>query len=186
MSNLHNPKTYSLKAGDVVVRWHVLDAEERPLGRLASEVAVLLRGKYRPTYTPHMDNGDFVVVVNASKVKVTGAKMQQKLYRRHSGYPGGLKETPLAVMLERHPERVVQQAVKGMLPHNRLGRKILRHLKVYGGPDHPHEAQVNAGAAKKKTKSPSAKSAAALPEANAADKDSVGADQDAQAEEASS
>lgn len=197
MSNLHNPKTYSLKAGDVVVRWHVVDAEERPLGRLASEVAVLLRGKYRPTYTPHMDNGDFVVVVNASKVKVTGAKMQQKLYRRHSGYPGGLKETPLPVMLERHPDRVVQLAVKGMLPHNRLGRKILRHLKVYGGPDHPHEAQVNAGAAKKK-KAPSAKSAAALPEANAADKDSalpeanaadgnsVGADQDAQAEEASS
>ncbi|MCH7488393.1 MAG: 50S ribosomal protein L13 [Chloroflexi bacterium] len=197
MSNLHNPKTYSLKAGDVVVRWHVVDAEERPLGRLASEVAVLLRGKYRPTYTPHMDNGDFVVVVNASKVKVTGAKMQQKLYRRHSGYPGGLKETPLPVMLERHPDRVVQLAVKGMLPHNRLGRKILRHLKVYGGPDHPHEAQVNAGAAKKK-KAPSAKGDAALPEANAADentalpeanaadKDSVGADQDAQAEEASS
>ena len=198
MSNLHNPKTYSLKAGDVVVRWHVVDAEERPLGRLASEVAVLLRGKYRPTYTPHMDNGDFVVVVNASKVKVTGAKMQQKLYRRHSGYPGGLKETPLPVMLERHPDRVVQLAVKGMLPHNRLGRKILRHLKVYGGPDHPHEAQVNAGAAKKKAptldavgvdqdaKAPSAKGDAALPEANAADKDSVGADQDAQAEEASS
>ncbi len=196
MTNMHNPKTYSLKAGDVVVRWHVLDAEERPLGRLASEVAVLLRGKYRPTYTPHMDNGDFVVVVNASKVKVTGAKMQQKLYRRHSGYPGGLKETPLPVMLERHPERVVQQAVKGMLPHNRLGRKILRHLKVYGGPDHPHEAQVNAGAAKKKKAStldavgadkdtstldavgadqdtPSAKDDAALPKANAADGDSA-------------
>ncbi len=143
-------KTYSLKAGDVVERWHVLDAEERPLGRLASEVAVLLRGKHRPTFTPHMDNGDFVVVVNASKVKVTGAKMQQKLYYRHSGYPGGLKETPLPVMLERHPERVIQQAVKGMLPHNKLGRKILRHLKVYGGPDHPHEAQVNAGTAKAK------------------------------------
>ena len=198
MSNVHNPKTYSLKAGDVVVRWHVLDAEERPLGRLASEVAVLLRGKYRPTYTPHMDNGDFVVVVNASKVKVTGAKMQQKLYRRHSGYPGGLKETPLPVMLERHPERVVQLAVKGMLPHNRLGRKILRHLKVYGGPDHPHEAQVNAGTAKKKkastldavgadqdaktldavgadqdAKTPSAERDAALPKANAADGDSA-------------
>ena len=183
---LHNPKTYSLQAGDDVVRWDVLDAKERPLGRLASEVAVLLRGKSRPTYTPHMDNGDFVVVVNASKVRVTGAKMQQKLYRRHSGYPGGLKETPLPVMLERHPDRVVQLAVKGMLPHNRLGRKILRHLKVYGGPDHPHEAQVNAGAAKKKAKAPSAKSAAALPEANAADESRVGADQDAQAEEASS
>ena len=197
MTNMNNPKTYSLKAGDVQTRWHVLDAEERPLGRLASEVAVLLRGKYRPTYTPHMDNGDFVVVVNASKVKVTGAKMQQKLYRRHSGYPGGLKETPLPVMLERHPERVVQQAVKGMLPHNRLGRKILRHLKVYGGPDHPHEAQVNAGAAKKKKaptldavgaeqETPAAEGDAALPEANAADENSVGADQDAQAGESSS
>ena len=194
--NLHNPKTYSLKAGDVVVRWHVLDAKERPLGRLASEVAVLLRGKYRPTYTPHMDNGDFVVVVNASKVRVTGAKMQQKMYYRHSGYPGGLKETPLPVMLERHPERVVQQAVKGMLPHNRLGRKILRHLKVYGGPDHPHEAQVNAGAAKKKKaptldavgadekklaldavgadqETPAANGDTALPKANAADKDTA-------------
>ena len=138
-------KTYSLKAGEVQERWHVLDAEGRPLGRLATEVTHLLRGKYRPTFTPHMDNGDFVIVINASKVKVTGNKMQQKLYRRHSGYPGGLKETPLPVMLERHPERVVQAAVKGMLPHNRLSRKILRHLKVYGGPDHPHEAQVNIG-----------------------------------------
>ena len=138
-------KTYSLKAGDVETRWHVVDALERPLGRVATEIAQLLRGKYRPTYTPHMDNGDFVIVVNAAKIRVSGAKMQQKIYVRHSGYPGGLKETPLPRMLERHPERVVQAAVKGMLPHNRLGRKILRHLKVYGGPDHPHEAQVNAG-----------------------------------------
>ena len=185
MTNLHNPKTYSLKAGDVEIRWHVVDAEERPLGRLASEVAVLLRGKYRPTFTPHMDNGDFVVVVNASKVRVTGAKMQQKLYRRHSGYPGGLKETPLPVMLERHPDRVIQLAVKGMLPHNRLGRKILGHLKVYGGPDHPHEAQVNAGT-KKDTATPSEKDAAALPKANAADDKSVGADKAAKAEKTSS
>jgi len=138
-------KTYTLKAKEVETRWHVLDAEGRPLGRLASETAQILRGKHRPTFTPHMDNGDFVVVVNASKVKVTGNKIQQKVYHRHSGYPGGLKDTPLPRMLERHPERVVQAAVKGMLPHNRLGRLLLRHLKVYGGPEHPHEAQVNAG-----------------------------------------
>ncbi len=140
-----NIKTYSLSSKDVEVRWHVVDATEKPLGRLATEVVHLLRGKYRPTYTPHMDNGDFVIVVNASKVRVTGNKMQQKIYYRHSGYPGGLTETPLARMLEKHPERIVQAAVKGMIPHNRLGRKILRHLKVYAGPDHPHEAQVNAG-----------------------------------------
>ena len=138
-------KTYSLKAKETEVRWHVRDADGQTLGRFASEVAQLLRGKYRPTYTPHMDNGDFVVIVNAAKVKTTGNKAQQKMYYRHSGYPGGLKETPLARMLETHPERVLQQAVKGMLPHNRLSRRLLRHLKIYGGPDHPHEAQVNAG-----------------------------------------
>lgn len=142
-------KTYTLKAKEVETQWHVLDATDRPLGRLASEAAQLLRGKHRPTYTPHMDNGDFVVVVNASKVKVTGNKLEQKMYYRHSGYPGGLKEMPLARMLEKHPERVIHQAVKGMLPHNRLGRKILRHLKSYGGPDHPHQAQVNAGSRNK-------------------------------------
>jgi large subunit ribosomal protein L13 len=138
-------KTYTLKLKEVQERWHVLDAQERPLGRLASEAAQLLRGKHRPTFSPHMDNGDFVIVVNASKVKVTGSKTQQKVYYRHSGYPGGLKETPLWRMLETRPERVIQAAVKGMLPHNRLGRKLLGHLKVYGGPEHPHEAQVNAG-----------------------------------------
>ncbi len=138
-------KTYTLKAKEIETRWHVLDAEDRPLGRLASEVAQLLRGKHRPTFSPHLDNGDFVVVVNAAKVKVTGNKVQQKTYYRHSGYPGGLRETRLDRMLERHPERVIQHAVKGMLPHNRLGRRLLGHLKVYGGPDHPHQAQVNAG-----------------------------------------
>ncbi|OGO51473.1 MAG: 50S ribosomal protein L13 [Chloroflexi bacterium RBG_16_68_14] len=138
-------KTYTLKAKEIEPRWHVLDAEGRPLGRLASEVAQLLRGKYRPTFTPHLDNGDFVVIVNAAKVKVTGSKTQQKLYYRHSGYPGGLKETTLARMLDQHPDRVIQRAVKGMLPHNRLSRQLLRHLKVYGGPEHPHQAQVNAG-----------------------------------------
>jgi large subunit ribosomal protein L13 len=143
-------KTYTLKAKETEVRWHLVDAEGRPLGRLASEVATLLRGKHRPTYTPHMDNGDFVVVVNASKVKVTGAKAQQKVYYRHSGYPGGLKEISLERMMERHPTRVIEHAVKGMLPHNRLGRRLMRHLKVYAGRDHPHEAQVNAGRRKKR------------------------------------
>ncbi|MGB2695081.1 MAG: 50S ribosomal protein L13 [Dehalococcoidia bacterium] len=138
-------KTYTLRAKDVETRWHVLDAEGQALGRLASQVAQLLRGKYRPTFTPHMDNGDFVVVVNADKVRTTGNKLQQKTYYRHTGYPGGLKETSLERMLQTHPERAVQKAVKGMIPHNRLGRKILGHLKVYAGPDHPHEAQVNAG-----------------------------------------
>jgi large subunit ribosomal protein L13 len=138
-------KTYTLSAKEIEQRWHVLDAEGRPLGRLASEVAQLLRGKHRPTFSPHLDNGDFVVVVNASKVRITGNKTGQKVYRRHTGYPGGLRETMLGKMIEKHPERVVQAAVKGMLPHNRLSRALLRHLKVYGGPDHPHEAQVNAG-----------------------------------------
>jgi len=143
-----NTKTYSLSSKDVEERWHVVDATDRTLGRVATEVTHLLRGKYRPTYTPHMDNGDFVVVINAGKVRVTGAKSRQKIYYSHSGYPGGLTETPYMRVLERHPERIVQAAVKGMIPHNRLGRKILRHLKVYAGPEHPHEAQVNAGKGK--------------------------------------
>ena len=143
-------KTYTLRPKEIETRWHVLDAEGKTLGRLASEVAQLLRGKYRPTFTPHLDNGDFVVIVNAAKVRTTGRKADQKLYRQHSGYPGGLKETVLAKMLEKHPDRVVQQAVKGMLPHNRLSRQLLRHLKVYGGPQHPHEAQVNAGSRQRK------------------------------------
>jgi large subunit ribosomal protein L13 len=154
-------KTYTLKAKEVEERWHVLDAQERPLGRLASEAAQLLRGKHRPTFTPHMDNGDFVIVVNASKVKVTGAKTQQKVYYRHTGYPGGLRETILSRMLETRPERVIQAAVKGMLPRNRLGRKLLGHLKVYAGPEHPHEAQVNARRRRKATAEASAPAAVA-------------------------
>ena len=154
-------KTYTLKLKEIEQRWHVLDGEGRPLGRLASEVAQLLRGKHRPTFTPHLDNGDFVVVVNAAKVRITGNKTGQKVYRRHTGYPGGLRETMLGKMIETHPERVVQAAVKGMLPHNRLGRALLRHLKVYGGPDHPHEAQVNAG---RKAKAGAAAKAAASEE----------------------
>ena len=155
-------KTYTLKLKEIEHRWHVLDAEGRPLGRLASEVAQLLRGKHRPTFTPHLDNGDFVVVVNAAKVRITGNKTGQKIYRRHTGYPGGLRETMLGKMIESRPERVIQAAVKGMLPHNRLGRALLRHLKVYSGPDHPHEAQVNAG---RKAKAGAAAKAAASEEA---------------------
>ncbi len=147
-------KTYTLRPKEIVTRWHVLDADGQTLGRLATQVAHLLRGKYRPTFTPHLDNGDFVIVVNAAKVRTTGRKADQKLYRQHSGYPGGLKETLLSKMLQTHPDRVVQKAVKGMMPHNRLSRQLLGHLKVYSGPEHPHEAQVNAGRGKQKEASP--------------------------------
>ncbi len=143
--------TYSLKAKEVETTWHVVDADGQPLGRLASHVALLLRGKHRPTFTPHMDNGDFVIIVNAAKVKLTGRKAGQKTYYRHTGYPGGLKETILDKLLEKHPDRVVQRAVKGMMPHNRLNRKLLGHLKIYSGPDHPHEAQLNAGRARQRS-----------------------------------
>jgi large subunit ribosomal protein L13 len=138
-------KTFSLKANDVEASWHVVDADGQSLGRLAANVALLLRGKHRPTYTPHLDNGDFVIVVNAAKVQLTGNKAGQKTYYRHTGYPGGLRETILDKMMDKHPDRVVQKAVKGMLPHNRLSRKLLGHLKIYAGPEHPHAAQVNAG-----------------------------------------
>ena len=147
-------KTYTLRPKEIETRWHVLDADGQTLGRLATQVAHLLRGKYRPTFTPHLDNGDFVIVVNAAKVRTTGRKADQKLYRQHSGYPGGLKETLMSKMLQTHPDRVVQKAVKGMMPHNRLSRQLLNHLKIYSGPEHPHEAQVNAGRSKRKEASP--------------------------------
>jgi large subunit ribosomal protein L13 len=153
-------KTYSLSSKDVEERWHVVDAADQTLGRVATQVTHLLRGKYRPTYTPHMDNGDFVVVINAGQVRVTGAKSRQKIYYSHTGYPGGLNETPYLRVMERHPERIVQAAVKGMIPHNRLGRKIFRHLKVYAGSEHPHEAQVNAGTSKDKAESEKAEATA--------------------------
>jgi large subunit ribosomal protein L13 len=137
-------KTYSLKAREITHDWHVVDAAGQTLGRLATEVASLLRGKHKPTYSPHLDMGDHVVVVNAEKIRVTGRKRQQKMYYRHSMYPGGLKVESLEKLLARHPTRVIERAVRGMLPHNRLGRAIHRHLKVYVGPDHPHEAQVRA------------------------------------------
>jgi large subunit ribosomal protein L13 len=134
-------KTYVPKAEDVKHSWYVLDASGVPLGRLASEVAKILKGKHKPAYTPHLDLGDHVVVVNAERVRLTGRKREQKNYYRHSGYPGGLKVTPIADMLERKPEEVVRLAVKGMIPHNRLGRAIMKKLKVYRGSAHPHAPQ---------------------------------------------
>mgnify|MGYP001585067333 CR=1 FL=1 len=140
-------RTYVLRPKDIVETWHVVDAEGKALGRLASEVASTLRGKNRPTFTPWMGAGDFVIVVNAAKVKVTGDTVAKKYYR-HSMYPGGLKTVTQEKLLATKPERVVQYAIKGMLPHNAHGAKLLKHLKVYAGPDHPHESQVNAGKGK--------------------------------------
>ncbi len=139
--------TYALKPSDIEEKWHVVDAAGRPLGRLASEVAATLRGKHRPTFQPSMGNGDFVIVVNAAQVKITGDQVAKKYYR-HSQYPGGLKSISQEKVMATRPERVVQAAIKGMLPHNSHGAKLLRHLKVYAGPDHPHAAQVNAGTGK--------------------------------------
>ncbi len=135
-------KTYSAKPSEMEPLWHVMDATGRPLGRLAVEVARILQGKHRPTYTAHILTGDFVVIVNASQVGITGRKSEQKKYYRHSGYPGGLRTTTYKQMLDNHPDRIVRQAVKGMLPKNALARHMLKRLKVYGGADHPHEAQV--------------------------------------------
>jgi large subunit ribosomal protein L13 len=134
-------KTYVATAEDRQRDWYVVDAEGQTLGRLATRIADSLRGKRKPEYTPHVDTGDFVVVVNAEKVHVTGDKLASKTYWRHSGYPGGIRSRTLAEMLERRPEEVVRKAVKGMLPRNRLARKQLTKLKVYAGPDHPHAAQ---------------------------------------------
>ncbi|HEX2987240.1 MAG TPA: 50S ribosomal protein L13 [Chloroflexota bacterium] len=135
-------KTYSPKASEIVRQWHVIDASGQTLGRLATEIAQLLKGKNKVIYAPHMDTGDFVIVVNASKVRVTGDKLAEKKYYRHSGYPGGLTAVSLASQLEKFPERVVEHAVRGMLPHNALGRAMYRKLKVYGGPTHPHASQL--------------------------------------------
>ena len=134
-------RTFSPKDSDITRRWHVIDASDVVLGRLASQVAVLLRGKHKPIFAPHVDTGDFVIVVNAAKVALSGSKLEQKRAYRHSGYPGGLHSVSYASLMESHPERVVEKAVKGMLPKNALGRKTLRKLKVYAGPDHPHQAQ---------------------------------------------
>lgn len=134
--------TQSLRPADVVTRWYVIDAEEQILGRLATRVATVLRGKHRPDFTPHVDHGDGVIVVNAEKVKLTGRKLEQKVYHRHSGYTGSIKSATAAeVLASVHPDRVIHAAVRGMLPKNALGRKLLRKLKLYAGPDHPHAAQ---------------------------------------------
>jgi large subunit ribosomal protein L13 len=134
-------KTYTATPADRDRQWLLVDAEGKTLGRLATQIADALRGKRKPTYTPHVDTGDFVVVVNAEKISVTGKKLEDKRYYRHSGYPGGLKSRTLQEMLDRRPEEVIRIAVKGMLPKNRLARKQLTKLKVYAGPDHPHAAQ---------------------------------------------
>jgi large subunit ribosomal protein L13 len=134
-------KTYVAKPSDRQRDWVIVDATGQTLGRLATQIADVLRGKRKPTYTPHIDTGDFVVVINAEKISVSGNKLADKLYHRHSGYPGGLKTRTLGEMLERRPEEVIRIAVKGMLPRNRLARKQLTKLKVYAGPDHPHVAQ---------------------------------------------
>jgi large subunit ribosomal protein L13 len=136
-----NPKTYSVKRDELLARWYVIDADDQVLGRLATQIATILRGKHKPTYSPHLNGGDFVIVVNAAKVAVTGNRLDQKMYYRHSQYPGGLKQETLREALKKHPERVIERAVKGMIPHNRLGAQMLQRLKVYAGPEHPHQAQ---------------------------------------------
>ncbi|QCB92942.1 50S ribosomal protein L13 [Cellulomonas shaoxiangyii] len=134
-------RTYTPKPGDVERNWYVIDASDVVLGRLATHVATLLRGKHKPTFAPHVDGGDFVIVVNAEKIALTGNKRETKLAFRHSGYPGGLRATRYADLLEKHPERAIEKAVRGMLPRTTLGRQQLSKLKVYAGPEHPHAAQ---------------------------------------------
>lgn len=134
-------KTYMAKPGEVARKWWVIDAEGKPLGRLATLAATILRGKHKPTFTPSVDMGDSVIILNASKVKLTGNKLRDKIFFTHSGYPGGDKYVPYGEMIKKHPTRVVETAVKGMLPHNRLGRKLIKRLFVYKGGTHPHESQ---------------------------------------------
>lgn len=134
-------RTYSPKPGEVTRAWHVIDAEDVVLGRLATQAATLLRGKHKPTYAPHVDTGDFVVVINAEKVALTGHKRDQAFHYRHSGYPGGLRKQSFGEVLEKHPERLLEKAIKGMLPKNKLGRAMGKKLKVYAGAEHPHQAQ---------------------------------------------
>lgn len=134
-------KTYVAKPEDFNRDWYVVDASDQVLGRLATQIAMRLRGKHKPIFTPHVDTGDFVIVINADKVKLTGRKTDQKMYWRHSGYPGGIKGVSARRMLENKPEELIRQAVRGMLPKNRLGRKLLKKLKVYTGTEHPHQAQ---------------------------------------------
>ena len=135
-------KTYSVKASDIKQQWHVIDASDKILGRLAVQVASLLMGKHKPIFSRNLDTGDFVVVINADKIRVTGNKVKQKLYYRHSGYPGGLKSISLEKMMQTNPTRVIEYAVKGMLPHTRLGARMMKKLRVYVGDTHPHQAQT--------------------------------------------
>jgi len=134
-------KTFSPKPGDITRAWWLVDATDLPLGRLASEVAIILRGKHKPTYAPHVDGGDFVVIVQAERVAVTSDKSQQKIYYRHSGYPGGIKAETFESLRQRRPEAIIERAVRGMLPKTKLGRQMARKLRVYAGPDHPHASQ---------------------------------------------
>ena len=134
-------RTFTQKKEEIERDWYIVDAEGETLGRLASRIAPILKGKHKPIYTPHLDCGDFVIIVNAEKVRVTGRKMDQKLYHRHSGYPGGLRTISLRDQLDKYPERVLQAAIRGMLPKNKLGRRMIKKLKVYAGDAHPHEAQ---------------------------------------------
>jgi large subunit ribosomal protein L13 len=161
--------TYRLRGGDVDRRWHVLDAADRPLGRVASEVARLLQGKHKPTYEPHMAMGDFVIVVNAKQVDLTGQKREQKVYYRHTGYPGGLRERSFQEQLEKDATRVIEKAVKGMLPSGVRGRQMLRMLKVYSGAEHPHAAQLAAGTGARTKKTDSAPAAEVAEQAPAAE-----------------
>lgn len=133
--------TFIQKPADVERNWYVVDAEGKNLGRMASQVAAILRGKNKPTYTPHVDCGDYVIIINAEKVEVTGKKRKEKIYKRHTGYPGGLRETTFEQMMEKHPTEVVRHAVKGMMPNGKLGRQMYKKLKVYAGPEHDHAAQ---------------------------------------------
>lgn len=134
-------RTYSAKASDIQREWWVVDAAGQTLGRMATRIATILRGKHKPMYTPHLDCGDHVIVINAGKIQVTGKRLDQKVYYRHSGYPGGLKSITLREQLQKHPTRAIQLAVRGMLPKNRLGRKMIKKLRVYASDTHPHEAQ---------------------------------------------
>jgi large subunit ribosomal protein L13 len=134
-------RTYSPKPGEIERQWHIIDASDVVLGRLATHTATLLRGKHKPTFAPHMDTGDFVVIINAGKVALTGNKRQTKVAYRHSGYPGGLKQVRYEELLSKRPDKAIELAVKGMLPHNKLARQVIKKLKVYAGPEHPHAAQ---------------------------------------------
>jgi large subunit ribosomal protein L13 len=134
-------KTYSTKLSDIERKWYLVDARDKTLGRLATEIARILRGKHRPYFTSHLDTGDYVIVINAGQIRVTGRKLDQKIYYRHSGYPGGLKSITLREQLVKHPTRVLRAAVRGMLPHNRLGRRMIKKLKIYAEDSHPHRAQ---------------------------------------------